>query len=85
MKFDQALLYFKRRRNKAKLVEEECAIAALEKQIPKKIEILGSTDSILGMREYCCPHCGQLMAKLYDFPNYLRAKGMFTISRFMCA
>lgn len=40
MKFDQALLYFKRRRNKAKLVEEECAIAALEKQIPKKLRSL---------------------------------------------
>lgn len=35
----------------------------------------GSTDSILGMREYCCPHCGQLMAKLYDFEIYVCVKG----------
>lgn len=75
MKFEQALLYFKRRRNKAKLMEEECAIAALEKQIPKKIEILGSADSVLGMREYCCPNCGQLMAKLYDFEIFVCVKG----------
>lgn len=36
MKFEQVLFYFKRRRNKVQLMEEECAIAALEKQMPKK-------------------------------------------------
>lgn len=40
MKFEQALFYFKRRRNKVQLMEEECAIAALEKQMPKKLRSL---------------------------------------------
>lgn len=59
MKFDQALLYFKRRRNKAKLVEEECAIAALEKQIPKKIEIL--FEIYVCVKGDYCYNCGQAL------------------------
>lgn len=36
MKIEESLNYFKRRRNKIQLMEEDCAIFALEKQIPKK-------------------------------------------------
>lgn len=36
MKLEASLNYFKKRRNKVQLMEEECAIYALEKQIPKK-------------------------------------------------
>lgn len=36
MRVEESLNYFKLRRNKVQLMEEECAIYALEKQIPKK-------------------------------------------------
>ena len=36
MKLEVSLNYFKKRRNEVQLMEEECAIYALEKQIPKK-------------------------------------------------
>lgn len=61
--------------NMCSVEEMNIVIEALEKQMPKKIEILGSADSILGMREYCCPHCGQLMAKFYDFEIFVCVKG----------
>lgn len=36
MKLEASLNYFEKRRNKVQIMEEECAIYALEKQIPKK-------------------------------------------------
>lgn len=36
MKLEASLNYFKKRRNKVQIMEEECAIYALKKQIPKK-------------------------------------------------
>lgn len=77
MKFEQALFYFKRRRNKVQLMEEECAIAALEKQMPKKIKVLESVGNILGMQECYCPNCGQLVAKLYDCEIFVCVKGNY--------
>lgn len=63
MKFEQALSYFKRRRNKVQLMEEECAIAALEKQVPKKpiTETVNRGISASGEYDidfnYLCPNC----------------------------
>ena len=66
MKAEQALTYFKRRRNKGQIAEEDVAIWALEKQIPKKpikdddnmaCPICGAT---IGMNPYCC-ECGQAL------------------------
>lgn len=60
MKFEQALFYFKRRRNKVQLMEEECAIAALEKQIPKKPDLIGDgydDNGYLIYDTWICPCC----------------------------
>ena len=80
MKFEQALFYFKHRRNEVQLMEEECAIAALEKQIPKKIKVLESVGNIPGMQECYCPNCGQLVAKLYDCEIFVCVKGNYCYS-----
>lgn len=66
MRVEQALAYFKRRRDAMQLMEEDAAIWALEKQIPKKpikgednmaCPICGAT---IGMNPYCCK-CGQAL------------------------
>lgn len=66
MKVEQALTYFKRKRNKVQIAEEDVAIWALEKQIPKKpikdddnmaCPICGA---IVGMSPYC-DECGQAL------------------------
>lgn len=66
MKIEQALTYFKRRRDTMQLMEEDVAIWALEKQIPKKpikdddnmaCPICGT---IVGMSPYC-DECGQAL------------------------
>lgn len=66
MRAEQALAYFKRRRDTMQLMEEDAAIWALEKQIPKKpikdannmaCPICGAT---IDMNPYCCK-CGQAL------------------------
>lgn len=72
MKLEASLNYFKKRRNKVQLMEEECAIYALEKQIPKKpdkIKEYNPNDYYCIVCKYylgyaClqpkfCPNCGQ--------------------------
>lgn len=63
MKFEQALFYFKRRKNEVEIMEEECAIAALDKQIPKKLKTIkvGLSGSVL-----LCPSCENEMAMICD-------------------
>lgn len=66
MKIEQALVYFKRRRDTMQLMEEDAAIWALEKQIPKKP--IKNEDNmacpmcgtIIGISPYCC-QCGQAL------------------------
>lgn len=74
MKLEASLNYFKKRRNKVQLMEEECAIYALEKQIPKKVKISlkGTTDwntkcrcpvcsnDVFNTLKFC-EHCGQAL------------------------
>ena len=66
MRVEQALAYFKRRRDTVQLMEEDVAIWALEKQMPKKpiqdndnmaCPICGT---IIGMSPYC-DECGQAL------------------------
>lgn len=52
MKLEASLNYFKKRRNKVQIMEEECAIYALEKQIPCKLAPKSSNKAEL-------PDCGQ--------------------------
>ena len=59
MKLEVALNYFKKRRNEVQLMEEECAIYALEKQIPKKPiekEVIGVSMSGYKYKGQC-PKC----------------------------
>ena len=58
MKLEASLNYFKKRRNKVQLMEEECAIYALEKQIPKKAKIVNRIRG--GFRNYTCKRCGEM-------------------------
>ncbi len=58
MKLKASLNYFKKRRNKVQLMEEECAIYALEKQIPKK-PIKSDSQEIRYSLTYDCPTCGK--------------------------
>lgn len=50
MRVEQALVYFKRKRDTIQLIEEDLAIWALEKQIPKK--------PIKDDNNMACPMCG---------------------------
>lgn len=66
MRVEQALAYFKRRRDAMQLMEEDAAIWALEKQIPKK-PIMDDNNmvcpmcgAIIGMSPYCA-ECGQAL------------------------
>ena len=66
MRAEQALAYFKRRRDAMQLMEEDAAIWALEKQIPKK-PIMDDNNmvcpmcgAIIGMSPYCA-ECGQAL------------------------
>ena len=63
MRVEQALAYFKRRRDAMQIMEEDVAIWALEKQIPKKpdtetinrgIDVSGEYDID---NNYICPSC----------------------------
>lgn len=66
MRVEQALAYFKRRRDAMQLMEEDAAIWALEKQIPKKPIKDGNNmacpmcGAIIGMSPYCA-ECGQAL------------------------
>lgn len=71
MKLEASLNYFKKRRNKVQIMEEECAIYALEKQIPKKPDYEGDgydEDSNLIYDTWICPSCGKHYEVDYD--NY---------------
>lgn len=63
MKLEVSLNYFKKRRNEVQLMEEECAIYALEKQVPKKPITETVNRGILASGEYdidfnyLCPNC----------------------------
>lgn len=57
MKLEASLNYFKKRRNKVQLMEEECAIYALEKQIPKKPILDSRTCRYVDYQEFFCPYC----------------------------
>ncbi len=67
MKIKESLNYFKRRRNKVQLMEEDCAIFALEKQIPKKpiTETVNRGISVSGEYDidfnYLCPNCNTVV------------------------
>lgn len=50
MRVEQVLVYFKRKRDTIQLIEEDLAIWALEKQIPKKL--------IKDDNNMACPMCG---------------------------
>ena len=66
MRVEQALAYFKRRRDAMQLMEEDAAIWALEKQIPKKPikdndnMVCPMCGAIVGMNPYCAK-CGQAL------------------------
>lgn len=66
MRVEQALAYFKRRRDAMQLMEEDVAIWALEKQIPKKPikddnnMVCPMCGAIIGMSPYCAK-CGQAL------------------------
>lgn len=66
MKVEQALAYFKRRRDAMQLMEEDVAIWALEKQIPKMPikdndnVVCPMCGTIIGMSPYCAK-CGQAL------------------------
>ena len=66
MRAEQALAYFKRRRDAMQLMEEDAAILALEKQIPKKPNkdddnmVCPMCGTIIGMSPYCA-ECGQAL------------------------
>lgn len=66
MRVEQALTYFKRRRDAMQLMEEDAAIWALEKQIPKKPikdndnMVCPMCGTIIGMSPYCA-ECGQAL------------------------
>lgn len=66
MRAEQALAYFKRRRDAMQLMEEDVAIWALEKQIPKKPikeddnVVCPMCGTIIGMSPYCA-ECGQAL------------------------
>lgn len=66
MRAEQALAYFKRRRDTMQLMEEDVAIWALEKQIPKKPikdddnMVCPMCGTIIGMSPYCAK-CGQAL------------------------
>lgn len=53
MRVEQALAYFKRRRDAMQLMEEDAAIWALEKQIPKMP--IKDNDNVV------CPMCGAII------------------------
>lgn len=63
MRAEQALAYFKRRRETMQLMEEDAAIWALEKQIPKKpiTETVNRGISVSDEYDidfnYLCPNC----------------------------
>lgn len=66
MRVEQALAYFKRRRDAMQLMEEDVAIWALEKQIPKMPikdndnMVCPMCGTIIGMSPYCAK-CGQAL------------------------
>lgn len=66
MRAEQALAYFKRRQDAMQLMEEDAAIWALEKQIPKKPikeddnVVCLMCGTIIGMSPYCA-ECGQAL------------------------
>lgn len=66
MRAEQALAYFKRRRDAMQLMEDDVAIWALEKQIPKKPikdddnVVCPMCGTIIGMSPYCAK-CGQAL------------------------
>lgn len=69
MKLEASLNYFKKRRNKVQIMEEECAIYALEKQIPKKPDYEGDGYDENGNLIYdtwICPNCGKHYEVDYD-------------------
>lgn len=69
MKLEVSLNYFKRRRNEVQLMEEECAIYALEKQIPKNPDLLGDGYDDNGNLIYdtwICPCCETQYELDYD-------------------
>lgn len=69
MKLEASLNYFKKRRNKVQIMEEECAIYALEKQIPKKPDYEGDGYDENGNLIYdtwICPNCGKYYEVDYD-------------------
>lgn len=67
MRAEQALTYFKRRRDAMQLMEEDIAIWALEKQIPKKpiTETVNRGISVSGEYDidfnYLCPICNTVV------------------------
>ena len=73
MKLEASLNYFKKRRNKVQIMEEECAIYALEKQIPKKPDYEGDgfdEDGYLIYDTWICPNCGKHYEVDYDDYNF---------------
>lgn len=73
MKLEASLNYFKKRRNKVQIMEEECAIYALEKQIPKKPDYEGDGYDENGNFIYdtwICPNCGKHYEVDYDDYNF---------------
>lgn len=63
MKLEASLNYFKKRKNKVQLMEEECAIYALEKQIPKKPKsYLVNIKHI----DFLCPNCKKKIISKVD-------------------
>ena len=73
MKLEASLNYFKKRRNKVQIREEECAIYALEKQIPKKPDYEGDgfdEDGYLIYDNWICPNCGKHYEVDYDDYNF---------------
>lgn len=63
MKLEASLNYFKKRKNKVQLMEEECAIYTLEKQIPKKPK-----SYLVNMKhiDFLCPDCKKKIISKVD-------------------
>ncbi|WP_454969174.1 hypothetical protein [Eubacterium sp.] len=66
MKLEASLNYFKKKRNKVQIMEEECAIYALEKQIFKKPIINKENINNVNYKIYMCPCCKKQIIKKID-------------------
>ena len=65
MELEASLNYFKKRRNKVQIMEEECAIYALEKQIPKKPDFADYDCSY-----FICPCCKNAIYSSSNVTNH---------------